>query len=88
MSSCAAEQFYRDTSLEAVGQQAPNNSKNCSSRQLTAHWSTATGVLMAASSIRRRLMLRGLFARVPLYRNPLAANPRRLRLQWAYEHRA
>ncbi|GFY11496.1 uncharacterized protein TNCV_3183341 [Trichonephila clavipes] len=27
-SSCAAEQFHSDTSLEAVDRQAPNNSKN------------------------------------------------------------
>ncbi|GFW13540.1 transposable element Tcb2 transposase [Trichonephila clavipes] len=49
---------------------------------------TATGVLMSASSIRRRLLRRGLCARVPLYRIPLSANHRRLRLQWAHEHRA
>ncbi|GFT01768.1 transposable element Tcb2 transposase [Trichonephila clavipes] len=51
-------------------------------------WSTATGVLRSASSIRRRLLLRGLRARVPLYRISLTANHRRLRLQWAHEHRA
>ncbi|GFT70435.1 HTH_Tnp_Tc3_2 domain-containing protein [Trichonephila clavipes] len=43
---------------------------------------------MSASSIRRRLLLRGLRAGVPLYRIPLTANHRRLRLQWAYEHSA
>ncbi|GFV41216.1 transposable element Tcb2 transposase [Trichonephila clavipes] len=41
---------------------------------------------LAASSIRRRLLHRGLRARVPLYRIPLRANHRRL--QWAHEHRA
>ncbi|GFT40622.1 uncharacterized protein TNCV_3007961 [Trichonephila clavipes] len=50
--------------------------------------STATGILMSASSIHRRLLHRGLRARVPLYRNPLMANHRRLRLHWAHEHRA
>ncbi|GFX06071.1 transposable element Tc1 transposase [Trichonephila clavipes] len=64
------------------------NDRTASSRQLKARWSTATGVLMPASSIRRRLLHRGLGARVPLYRIPLAANQRRLRLQWAHEHRA
>lgn len=62
--------------------------RTASSRQLAARWSTATGVLMSASSIRRRLLHRGLCARIPLYRIPLTANHRRLRLQWADEHRA
>ncbi|GFX99283.1 transposable element Tcb1 transposase [Trichonephila clavipes] len=64
------------------------NDRTTSSRQLTARWSTATGVLMSASSIRRRLLNRGLRARLPLNRIPLMANHRRLRLQWAHEHRA
>ncbi|GFV37051.1 transposable element Tc1 transposase [Trichonephila clavipes] len=64
------------------------NDRTDSSRQLAARWSTATGVQMSASSIRRRLLHRGLRARRPLYRIPLAANHRRLRLQWAREHRA
>ncbi|GFX21811.1 transposable element Tc1 transposase [Trichonephila clavipes] len=55
-------------------------------RQLEARWSTATGVLLTGSSIRRRLLHRGLRARVSLYRIPLTANHRRLRLQWAHEH--
>ncbi|GFS48402.1 transposable element Tcb2 transposase [Trichonephila clavipes] len=42
------------------------NDRTASSRQLAAHWSTATGVLMSASSIRRRLLHRELRARVPL----------------------
>ena len=42
---------------------------------------------MSASSIRRRLLHRGLRARVPLYRIPLTVNHRYLRLQWAHEHR-
>ncbi|GFV35166.1 transposable element Tcb2 transposase [Trichonephila clavipes] len=53
------------------------NDHTASSRQLAAHWSTATGVLMSALSIRRRLLHRGLRARVPLYRIPLTANHRR-----------
>ncbi|GFU79033.1 transposable element Tcb2 transposase [Trichonephila clavipes] len=64
------------------------NDRTASSRQLAARWSTATGVLMSASSIRRRLLHRGLRARVPLYRIPFTANHRRLRLQWAHKHRA
>ncbi|GFW04839.1 transposable element Tc1 transposase [Trichonephila clavipes] len=43
---------------------------------------------MSASSIRRRLLHYGLRARVPLYRIPLTANHRWLRLQWVHEHRA
>ncbi|GFW45605.1 transposable element Tcb1 transposase [Trichonephila clavipes] len=39
---------------------------------------------MTVSSIHQRLLRRGL----PLYRIPLTANHRWLRLQWAYEHRA
>ncbi|GFW92256.1 uncharacterized protein TNCV_3541421 [Trichonephila clavipes] len=113
ISSCAAEQFHSDASLEAVGQQAPNNSKTGSGRQkvtsasddqhllnmgvndhtasfrhLALRWSTATGVLMTALSIRRRLLHRGLRASVPLYRILLNANHQRLRLQWAHEHKA
>ncbi|GFV71860.1 transposable element Tc1 transposase [Trichonephila clavipes] len=36
------------------------NDRTASSRQLAARWSTATGVLISASSIRRRLLHRGL----------------------------
>ncbi|GFV51560.1 transposable element Tcb2 transposase [Trichonephila clavipes] len=65
------------------------NDRTASSRYLAARWSTTTGVLMSASSIRRCLLLhRGLRARVPLYRMPLRANHRRLHLQWAHEYRA
>ncbi|GFV64584.1 histone-lysine N-methyltransferase SETMAR [Trichonephila clavipes] len=45
------------------------------------------GVLMSASSIRRRLLPRGLRATVPLCRIPLKANHGWLLLQWAHEHR-
>ncbi|GFW20122.1 transposable element Tc1 transposase [Trichonephila clavipes] len=41
------------------------------SRQLAAQWSTATRVSLCASSIRRRLLQRGLRARIPLCRIPL-----------------
>ncbi|GFU92511.1 transposable element Tc1 transposase [Trichonephila clavipes] len=64
------------------------NDRATSSRQFAARWSTATGVLMSASSIRRRLLHRRLRARVPLYRISLTENHRRLRLQWVHEHRA
>ncbi|GFV33239.1 transposable element Tcb1 transposase [Trichonephila clavipes] len=64
------------------------DNRKASSRQLAARRFTATGVLMSASSIRPRLLQRGLSARVPLYRIPLMANHQRLRLQWAREHRA
>ncbi|GFX26212.1 hypothetical protein TNCV_3707501 [Trichonephila clavipes] len=37
------------------------------SRQLAAQWSTATRVSLCASSIRRRLLQRGLRARIPFY---------------------
>ncbi|GFX86348.1 HTH_Tnp_Tc3_2 domain-containing protein [Trichonephila clavipes] len=47
------------------------NDCTASSGQLAARWSTTTGVLMTASSIRQRLLHRGLRARVPLYRIPL-----------------
>ncbi|GFW79186.1 transposable element Tc1 transposase [Trichonephila clavipes] len=58
------------------------------SSQLATHCSTATGVLMSASSISRLLLHHGLRTRVPLYKIPLTANLRRLRLQWAHELRA
>ncbi|GFV14189.1 transposable element Tc1 transposase [Trichonephila clavipes] len=58
------------------------------SRQLAAQWSTATHVSLCASSIRRRLLQRGLRARIPLCRIPLTQNHRRLRLHWANVHRS
>ena len=64
------------------------NDCTATSIQLSTHWSTATGVLMSASSIRGSLLHRGLRARVPLYRILLMTNHRRLRLQWAHEQRA
>ncbi|GFT82381.1 transposable element Tc1 transposase [Trichonephila clavipes] len=56
--------------------------------QLAAQWSTATRVSLCASLIRRRLLQRGLQARIPLYRIPLTQNHRRLRLHWANVHRS
>ncbi|GFV81022.1 transposable element Tcb2 transposase [Trichonephila clavipes] len=50
------------------------NDRLASSRLLTACWSTATSVLMSTSSIHRRLLHRGLLARVPLYRIRLTAS--------------
>ncbi|GFW94311.1 transposable element Tcb2 transposase [Trichonephila clavipes] len=111
MSSCAAEQFHRDVSLEADEHRTIRkiisgrrkvtsvhddrhllrmavNDRTASSRQLAARWSTTTDVLMLTLSIRRRLLHRGLRSRLPLYRISFAANHRRLRLQWAHEHRA
>ncbi|GFW71833.1 transposable element Tcb1 transposase [Trichonephila clavipes] len=63
------------------------NDHTATSRQLAACCSTATGVLMSVSSILRRLLHRGLRARVPLYRIPLTANHLRLHLQWVHQHR-
>ncbi|GFX65082.1 transposable element Tcb2 transposase [Trichonephila clavipes] len=64
------------------------NDRTDSCRYLVARWSTATVALISASSIHLHLLHRGIRARVPLYRIPLTANHRRLRLQWAHEHRA
>ena len=64
------------------------NDHTASSRQLAAHWSIATGVLISASSICQYLLHHGLHARLPLCRIPLTAYHRRLHLQWAYEHSA
>ncbi|GFV02459.1 transposable element Tcb2 transposase [Trichonephila clavipes] len=64
------------------------NDRTASSWQLVARWSTATGVLISASSIRRHLLHRGLRARVPLHRIPLTANYRLLRLRWTHEYGA
>ncbi|GFT40244.1 transposable element Tc1 transposase [Trichonephila clavipes] len=62
------------------------NDRTAFPRQLAARWSTATGVLMSATSILRSLLHCSLRARVTLYRISLMANHRRLRLQWAHEH--
>ncbi|GFV01438.1 transposable element Tcb2 transposase [Trichonephila clavipes] len=57
------------------------NDHTASSRQLAACLSAATGVLMSALSICRRLLHHRLRAKVPLIRIPLTANHRRLCLQ-------
>ncbi|GFW45600.1 transposable element Tc1 transposase [Trichonephila clavipes] len=64
------------------------NDLAASSRQLAGLWYAAIGVLTSAPSIRGHLLHHGLRARVSLYRIPLTANHRRLRLQWVNEHRA
>ncbi|GFW49388.1 uncharacterized protein TNCV_3058951 [Trichonephila clavipes] len=50
------------------------NDCTTSSRQLAVRWSTATGVLMSASSIRRCLLHSGLRARMLFYRIPFTVN--------------
>ncbi|GFX04270.1 transposable element Tc1 transposase [Trichonephila clavipes] len=57
------------------------SNRTVSSKLLAVRWSTVTGVLMSASSIRRRLLHR--YTGSP----PFTANHRQLRLQWAHEHR-
>ncbi|GFU89004.1 transposable element Tc1 transposase [Trichonephila clavipes] len=52
-----------DRRLERMAQ----TDRTAFSRQLAAQWSTATGVSLCASSIRRRLLQRGLRARIPFY---------------------
>ena len=47
------------------------NDFNAFSKQLAVRWSTATDVLMSASSIRRHLLYHGVRGRVPLYMIPL-----------------
>ncbi|GFT00625.1 transposable element Tcb2 transposase [Trichonephila clavipes] len=64
------------------------NDHTAFSRQLTARLSTALGVPMSASSICRRLLHQELRTRVHLYRIPLTANLRWLRLKWAHKYRA
>ncbi|KAJ8884371.1 hypothetical protein PR048_016228 [Dryococelus australis] len=61
--------------------------RTASSTVLARHWSTATGVDLSASTVRRRLLRAGLIARMPLRRLPLSRNHKRLRLQWARERR-
>ncbi|GFV17405.1 hypothetical protein TNCV_2901171 [Trichonephila clavipes] len=83
-SSCLAEQFHSDASLEAVDRRVPINSKNWSwmTEGSLQHDTTATGVLMSASPIRGRLLYRGLRARVPFFRIPLTANHRAWQADW------
>ncbi|GFY24917.1 transposable element Tcb2 transposase [Trichonephila clavipes] len=55
---------------EEVTKQYLDLQAGASSKKLATLWSTATGVLMPAESIRQRLQLRGLRARVSLYSIP------------------
>ena len=58
---------------------------------LTQSWSTAKGLDLSASTVRRRLLRAGLVARMPLHLFPLhpllplSIDHQYLRLQWAYE---
>ena len=49
--------------------------------------STAMGLDLSASTVRRRLLKAGLVARMPLRRIPLSRDHQHLRLQWARERR-
>ena len=56
-----------------------------SSTVLSQLWSTATGLNLSASTVRRCLLRARLVARVPLLQRPLSRDHQRLRLQWAHE---
>ena len=56
-----------------------------SSTVLSRRWSTATGLVLFASTVHRRLLRAGLVARMPLRRLPLSKDHQRVRLQWARE---
>ena len=51
------------------------NDRTASSRQLAIRWSTATGVLKSASSIRRLLLHRELRVRGAIIQDPLHSEP-------------
>ena len=61
--------------------------RTASSTVLSRRWSTATGLDLSASTVRRRLLRAGLVSRMPLRRLPLSRDHERLRLQWARERR-
>ena len=61
--------------------------RTASSTVLSRRCSTATGLDLSASTVRRRLLRAGLVARMPLRRLPLFRHHQRLRLQWARERR-
>ena len=61
--------------------------RTASSTVLSRRWSTATGLDLSASIVRRRLLRAGLVARMPLRRFPLFRDHQRLRLQWERERR-
>ena len=56
-----------------------------SSTVLSRRWSTATGLGLSASTVRRCLLRAGLVARMPLLRLPLSRDHQRLRLRCARE---
>ena len=59
--------------------------RTASSTVLSPRWSTAAGLDLSASRVRRRLLRAGLVARMPLRRLPLSRDHQPLRLQWARE---
>ena len=61
--------------------------RTASSTILTGCWSTASGLDLSASTVRRRLLRAELVARMPLRRLPLSRDHQRLRLQRARERR-
>ena len=61
--------------------------RTASSTVLSRRWSTATGLDLSASTVRRRLLRAGLVVRMTLRRLPLFRDHQRLRLQWARERR-
>lgn len=61
--------------------------RTATSTTLAQQWNTVTSHSMSASSVRRRLVQRGLIARRPLLRLPLTLDNRRLRHLWGVEHR-
>ncbi|GFX42897.1 transposable element Tc1 transposase [Trichonephila clavipes] len=90
-SSCAAEQFPSDASLEAMDRRAPNNSTNWQwTTKVTSARDDRHLLRMAVND--RTASSRQLAARwstsTSVLMIPLTANHRRLRLQWAHEHRA
>ena len=54
---------------------------------LSRRWSTAAGLELSASTVRRRLLSAGLVTRMPSRRRPLSRNHQCPRLQWARECR-
>ena len=58
-----------------------------SSTVLSRLCSTAMGLDLSTSTVRRRLLRPGVVARMPLRQLPLSRDHQRLRLQWARERR-
>ena len=61
--------------------------RTVSSTVLSRRWSTATGLDLSPSTVRRRLLRAGLVARMTLPWLPLSRDHQRLRLQWTRERR-